>query len=252
MERWTAWTFMDKLTKMIEAYDKDSRGVHPSYYMPHLGFGRTVIKGSVSFASLAREVKQRCLKHTVDCDLANGHPRLLLEVCLKERIGETEYANLKRYVDHRETVLEEVAQACGVSPGEAKTLVLGLCFGMAAENWAARKRVDQRRLPRFQLEFQQEMKDLTKKHLVPKNQQLFDRLLAASKGDRGQALRTLRATACQEWEARVMEGTLYLEGDDECDGYAHCVSEYDGVMFDSSNVKDISELLRLAYVGLGL
>ena len=79
-----------------------------SFDLPPLGFGRLVPRG-LCYILMERSIRATIADNLyVDIDICNAHPTFLLHVLEQHVDVDTNYSCLKRYVQHREEVLDEV------------------------------------------------------------------------------------------------------------------------------------------------
>jgi hypothetical protein len=102
--------------------------------------GRLYADSGLSLQSFPRRIRHTlcsllCAGEMIyhDVDMANAHPRLLLQLC--EANG-WECIELNRYVSRREELLQDVMAQYNVNRDDAKTLFLRLLYGGKFQNWA--------------------------------------------------------------------------------------------------------------------
>ncbi len=67
-------------------------------------YGR--LYSGTSIQGLPSTIRGFLFKHTIDYDMVNAHPKILLFLCKKHKLDRSMYANLDYYVNNREEVLE--------------------------------------------------------------------------------------------------------------------------------------------------
>jgi len=97
----------------------------------HLNLGRLCATDGVGLQSFARDVRSALAgRYYWDVDVVNAQPSLIVQYC--EREG-WECGALKRYVETREEVLEEMERNLGIERWEAKEKVIALLYGGSSE-----------------------------------------------------------------------------------------------------------------------
>lgn len=97
-------------------------------------FGRVSPNKSLGLFSLRREIRHTLAREIfIDIDIENCHPVLLLQICKANGI-KVKY--LKRYVDNRAEVLDEIQTAFGCDREAAKKLFITLLYFGSVESWA--------------------------------------------------------------------------------------------------------------------
>lgn len=166
------------------------------------------------------------IRHTLaadlyhDIDMVNAHPTLLLQLCDEKGWDVVE---LRRYVNNREAVLNEIMEACHVTRKQAKELLLRLMYGGALKSWLRDERVPESVLvPPFVARFEKELQVLQqgiwdefpkvrKVAKKPKATKQFLRQLGnmnlCKKSTQNAAMGSCMSLVLQEREHRVMLAT---------------------------------------------
>lgn len=93
--------------------------------------GRLCAEGGLSLQCFSRDV--RCAlagRYYFDIDVVNAQPTLILQYCEREGL---ECSALKRYVEMREEILEEMCNNLSIERWEAKEKIISLYFGGSSE-----------------------------------------------------------------------------------------------------------------------
>lgn len=93
----------------------------------HLNLGRLCAADGVGLQALSRDVRSALGgRYYWDVDVVNAQPTLIVQYC--EREG-WECPHLRRYVETREEVLEEMERNLGIERWEAKEKILSILYG---------------------------------------------------------------------------------------------------------------------------
>lgn len=93
--------------------------------------GRLVAEGGLGLQFFPRDQRSALAqRYYWDVDMVNAQPTLILQYCEREGL---ECGALKRYVECREEVLDEVMRQVGVERWEAKQRIVSLYFGGSSE-----------------------------------------------------------------------------------------------------------------------
>ena len=97
----------------------------------HLNLGRLCATDGVGLQCFSRDVRSALAgRYYWDVDVVNAQPTLIVQYC--EREG-WECGALKRYVETREEVLEDMERDLGIQRWEAKERIISILFGASAE-----------------------------------------------------------------------------------------------------------------------
>lgn len=88
--------------------------------------GRLYAEKSLSLQNFKKEIRHALAKDIYyDIDMVNCHPTLIAQYCNDHKI---ECPELQNYVANREKILEKVQKAHSINRGQAKKLILRLCY----------------------------------------------------------------------------------------------------------------------------
>lgn len=89
--------------------------------------GRLICPDGVGLQMFRRDVRSALAgRYYWDVDVVNAQPTFILHYCEREGL---ECMALRRYVERREEILDEIGRLCGLERWEAKERVVGLYFG---------------------------------------------------------------------------------------------------------------------------
>jgi hypothetical protein len=135
---WAAAHFSSE-RKQLREYRKLVKGgfAHVTYKMVKgMSYGRSNPERALGLFSLRREIRQTLAKgKLIDIDIKNAHPTMLYQIM--KHYGR-KCANLKAYVENRDTYLADVMKEYGVTRDEAKNLFIALLFFGSFEEWASK------------------------------------------------------------------------------------------------------------------
>ena len=96
-------------------------------------FGRVFPKNALGLFSIRREIRHTLARDNyIDIDVENCHPVLLYQICLHNQI-ECKY--LKRYIDNRTELLNDVMTKYNVNKDAAKQLFIQLLYFGTFNSW---------------------------------------------------------------------------------------------------------------------
>lgn len=107
---------------------KDNQNIIKVYYnQKHKNIGRFFAKGSLSLQCLPREIRHTIAKEFYyDIDIVNCHPIILYQYCKKNNL---ETPELKKYIDNRDNILNEIIDKDKITKEQAKKLILKITNG---------------------------------------------------------------------------------------------------------------------------
>lgn len=189
--------------------------VHP------LGFGRLIPKG-LCFILMERKIRQTITDGLyIDLDIENAHPCFLFQ--LVTELGTNDWPCLQRYVNERDSVLNEV-ESFFDSKHDAKSWFLKVIYGGIGIG-------PHQAFNDFMVQYCDEMKGIDK--LVEENESLweFDVLpiknFLLAKGETENINRKILSHVLNGMEMQVFEETQKFLHDSRCDFSIYC---YDGGM----------------------
>jgi hypothetical protein len=220
------------------AYKKNYtiNGIRVKYSITKSGYGRVSPVKSLSLCSIRREIRHTLAKNNyVDLDIVNCHPVILYQICVKNQIFPI---HLKRYVEQRDDVLNDVMNKYNVTKDEAKNLFIRLMYFGSFNKWAEDLLLINVTPTSFILDFQKELLNLSN-YILGSNQDLVLELKKtkigrkSSNNDRG----TVVSYFLQEWERRILEHIyLYMIGKNIIgDNLVLC---FDGIMIPKDKFYD--------------
>jgi hypothetical protein len=229
----------------IEAYQESlENGVVSVKYNKHksVKFGRVYCSRSLGAINLRREIRGTIFSRSYkDIDIVNCHPNIYYQIAKVLRV---KCPVLKRYVEQRDQILEEVQSHYGVSRDTAKQLFIRLLYLGGFQSWAKDNNIKKAELDMIR-SIKYELL-LIGDEIVKHNHQLFTDIEEyQKKKNRYQNPYKVKATVIsyyvQEIECRILEKV-----------YAYCVENgvikngccslcYDGIMIEKDSYK--AELL---------
>lgn len=113
-------------------YNENQNKIKVNYKQCHKDIGRYFAKGSLSLQSLPRQIRHTIAKEFYyDIDIVNCHPVILYQYCNKNNIDTPE---LKKYIDGREKIINEIIEKNQITKEEAKILILKITNGADGEH----------------------------------------------------------------------------------------------------------------------
>ena len=108
--------------------------VKVSYNKKPFKLGRVYAKHSIGAINLRKEIRGTIFINIyVDIDVVNGHPAIIFQIAKSLNIP---CPNLERYINNRETILEEVQPFYSIDRNNAKKLFIIVLYGGGFKNWA--------------------------------------------------------------------------------------------------------------------
>lgn len=191
-----------------------------SYKKPKYGLGRVYPLKSLSFCSLRREIRQTLAFGTyVDIDIANCHPEILNQMCIRNNI-KTRY--LQQYVNNRDAILEQTQSHYNCSRDEAKRLYIILVYYGSLNAW----KITDKEPFDFILDFQNELKVIGTK-IIEMNP---DIIKIVKKENKKNEMGSAVSIVLQEKERKILECMYNYLVSKKVIIKNDCALCYDGIM----------------------
>ena len=100
-------------------------------YVPNIGNQEGRKYATInSYQKIPRKIRHTLARNKyIDIDFANAHFAILLNLCKKFGFDESEYSQIKEYVNKREEYLADVMKGCKKERGDAKSLIISITYG---------------------------------------------------------------------------------------------------------------------------
>ena len=153
------WNELKQLTKYSKLYNKKTKLSKVRYVRTDLiEFGRVNPDKALGLHMLRRQIRHTLADNLlIDIDIVNCHPVILLQICKKYNYT-CEYLN--KYVNDRETIINEFINIYQSNRDEIKTLLIRLINGGSYKKWLVENNYDIKH--KFLTGFENEMRDISK------------------------------------------------------------------------------------------
>ena len=225
----------EKAQLMAYRNNLTKNGIRVKYKGTKSGFGRVYPVKSLSLCSFRREIRHTIAKEKyVDIDVFNCHPSLLYQICVKNNVFPP---NLKRYIDERDVILQEVMNEYNVSREDAKDLFIRLLFFGSFDKWAKEMFVvDKKKVPLpFISSFQQDLISIA--NLIMGSNAELIKEIKKSKDKFENEKGSVVSYFLHEWERRILE-TMYKYLVDKKVIHNNVVLCFDGLMIPLDKYND--------------
>ena len=220
--------------KMLEKYLKsvNNDGIKRVKYVrsERMNYGRVNPKKSLGLHCIRKEIRHALMrKNYVDIDIVNAHPVILLQVCDKLKIP---HKNLKRYVNERELIINEIKDEYKVSREEAKELILSLINLGSYNKWLLDRDFEIKL--EFMINLTSELKEICEK-LIEYNKDFYEEIKRHKKD--GNIKGCFMSYYLQNIENKILEH-VYLYCKREKIINNELILSNDGLMIPIENYKD--------------
>ena len=118
-------------------------------------YGRVFPKNALGLFSIRREIRHTLARDNyIDIDIENCHPVLLCQICEQNNI---EHKYLKRYIDNRAELLQEVMSTYNVVKDQAKQLFIQLLYFGTFDSWCNNHNIENKEPLKFIRKFKKEL-----------------------------------------------------------------------------------------------
>ena len=136
-------------------------------------FGRVFPKNALGLFSIRREIRHTIARDNyIDIDVENCHPVILYQICKQNNI-KCKY--LKRYIDDRLTILNDVMTKYNVVKDQAKQLFIQLLYFGTFNSWCTNNKVSNTEPLKFVSKFKDEL-NLIGEIIIANNQKLANEI----------------------------------------------------------------------------
>ena len=203
----------------------------------NMKFGRVFPKNALGLFSIRREIRHTIARDNyIDIDVENCHPVILYQICKQNNI-KCKY--LKRYIDDRLTILNDVMTKYNVVKDQAKQLFIQLLYFGTFNSWCTNNKVSNTEPLKFVSKFKDEL-NLIGEIIIANNQKLANEI-KKKKEEQNIKDYNLKGSVCsyflQEYENRILE-TIFLYCKENKLINNNCVLCADGLMIPKDNYKE--------------
>ena len=195
---------------------------------PKLKLGRYIASASsapTQLCSMWREVRAwLAYRFYHDIDICNAAPTMIYQLFEKAGLRSDE---LKRYVEMRKEVLEEIMHNCNVSRERAKNLIIRLTYGGTVGAWCKEHGREESDVPEAVIKLQKELHDNAKALMSLPEFQPYVAAQRANKTDKRNPLATQFAYLSQDCERQCLDSLMRAV---KRSGYEVGATIYDGLL----------------------
>ena len=219
----------------------------------NMKYGRVTPKSALGLFSIRREIRHTLARDNyIDIDVENCHPVLLYQLCNQNNIS-CKY--LKKYIDNRTELLNEVMTVYNVTKDDAKQLFIQLLYFGTFNSWCINHNINQNIEPiKFITKFKKELNMIG--DIIVANNPKLSKVIETKKEEQHIKDYNIKGSVCsyflQEYENRILECVyLYcIENKIIINSGVLCA---DGLMIPLENYKPelLQEFKNIVYDKLG-
>ena len=200
-------------------------------------YGRVFPKNALGLFSIRREIRHTLARDNyIDIDIENCHPVLLCQICEQNNI---EHKYLKRYIDNRADLLQEVMSTYNVVKDQAKQLFIQLLYFGTFDSWCNNHNIENKEPLKFIRKFKKEL-NVIGEIIVANNPKLTTEI-EKKKEEQHIKDNNIKGSVCsyflQEYESRILEA-IYLYCKEKKIIEKSVVVCADGLMIPKENYKE--------------
>ena len=172
-------------------------------------YGRVFPKNALGLFSIRREIRHTLARDNyIDIDIENCHPVLLCQICEENNI---EHKYLKRYIDNRADLLQEVMITYNVVKDQAKQLFIQLLYFGTFDSWCNNHNIEKKEPLKFIRKFKKELNVIGE--IIVANNPKLSKEIEKKKEEQHIKDYNIKGSVCsyflQEYESRILEA-IYL------------------------------------------
>jgi hypothetical protein len=233
-----------QLEQYKKKYDKKSNVFKVQYKKPRHGYGRVFPDKSLGLTCLSKKVRNTLIKgNYCDIDLSNAQPAIVYNICKSNNIP---CELITKYIFDRETILQGVIDAYGVSRNDAKCLFIRLAFFGTFYGWKEELCLGDVYPINFIIGFQKELQSIAE--IIKRSNPIMYECCRKLKSDKneGNVIGSFFSLYLQEYETRIMECCyLYLKDKTQIIKKNILTYEYDGFKLLKSRVEEFGGVCQL-------
>ena len=214
--------------------------------------GRVFPKNALGLFSIRREIRHTLARDNYeDIDIDNCHPVILYQICKNNNI-KCKY--LKKYIDNRTELLNEVMTQYNVIKEIAKQLFIQLLYFGTFESWCKNHNIIDKEPLKFILKFKNEINMIGE--IIVANNPKLSKTIQKNKEEQNKKEYNIKGSVCsyflQEYESRILE-TIYFYCYEKKIIKNNCVLCADGLMIPKINYTNelLTEFKNIVFEKLG-